>query len=126
LVLIAILLAIFFIWLPRRQKRRAIAEAERKGQVGSTFTPKRIGGGRAELQGTETAIPMVDVVGTEVEEGPRDRVESGVEIDSRGVQETRYGLRPEELDSEGRFVGELHGDGRQFGGVELQGSEVSR
>jgi hypothetical protein len=34
----------------------------------------------------------------------------------------RYGLRPEEPDSEGRYVGELHRDGRQ--GVELQGSEV--
>jgi hypothetical protein len=45
-------------------------------------------------------------------------------MDGRGVQAARYGLRPEELDSEGRYVGELHGDGRQFGGVELQGSEV--
>jgi len=36
------------------------------------------------------------------------------------------GCGPEELDSEGRYVGELHGDGRQFIEVELQGSEVRR
>jgi hypothetical protein len=29
---------------------------------------------------------MVDVVGTEVEEGPRVRMGSGVEMDGRGVQ----------------------------------------
>jgi hypothetical protein len=58
-------------------------------------------------------------------EGPWEKV-GGVEMNGMGVQGTRYGLRPEELDSEGRLVGELHGDGRQFGGAELQGSEVSR
>jgi hypothetical protein len=57
--------------------------------------------------------------------------EKGVEIDGRGVQAQgggggRYGLRPEELDSQGRYVGELHGDGRQGRGFELQGTEVLR
>jgi len=46
--------------------------------MGSMFVPKRIGGGRAELQGTEKAIPMVDVVDPEVEEGPRERVGNGM------------------------------------------------
>lgn len=32
----------------------------------------------------------------------------------------RHGLRPKELDASGRYVGELHGDGRHAtGGVEL-------
>jgi hypothetical protein len=59
--------------------------------------------------------------------------ESGkVEMDGRGEGlgqgQGRYGLRPEELDGDGRYVGELHGDGRQFGGggVELEGSGVLR
>ena len=49
-----------------------------------------------------------------------------VEMDAQGLGQGRYGLRPEELDSQGRYVGELHGDGRQFGGggVELEGSGV--
>jgi len=51
-------------------------------------------------------------------------VDRAVEIDGSGTQ-GRYGLRAEELDNEGRYVGELHGDGRQSGGgVELPGSEV--
>jgi hypothetical protein len=33
--------------------------------------------------------------------------------------EGKYGLRPEELDAEGRYIGELHGDGRQVTGSEL-------
>jgi hypothetical protein len=120
LVLIAIPLAIFYIWLPRRQKAKARKEAELQGQVGSTFIPKRTGGGRAELQGEETekGVAVEDVGVVEAEKGK-------VEMDARGM--ARYGLRPEELDSEGRFVGELHGDGREVvPGVELEGSEVRR
>ena len=85
---------------------------------------KRKGGGRAELAGAEREVEEEKVVvGEKVEDKVVDR---GWEIDGRGV-EGRYGLRPEELDSEGRYVGELHGDGRQqFEGVELQGSEVVR
>jgi hypothetical protein len=50
----------------------------------------------------------------------------GFEVDGEGLGvrelggEGMYGLRPEELDSEGRYVGELHGDGRQYGGIELE------
>jgi hypothetical protein len=36
------------------------------------------------------------------------------------------GCGPEELDSGGQYVGELHSDKRQFIGVELQGSKVRR
>lgn len=110
LVLIAILLAIFYIWLPRRQKAKAQVEQEAQNPVVST---KR-GGGRVELLGTEKGIPMVSVEGKE---------EGKVEMDGTGMG--RYGLRPEELDAEGRFVGELHGDGRELvPGVELAESEV--
>ena len=48
-----------------------------------------------------------------------------VEVDRQAV-EARYGLRPEELDAEGRYVGELHGDGRQVQGIELQATKVRR
>jgi hypothetical protein len=33
--------------------------------------------------------------------------------------EGRHGLRPEELDANGQYIGELHGDGRQFTSSEL-------
>jgi hypothetical protein len=85
--------------------------------VGSTFTPRR-GGGRAELYGKEKGIPIVSVVAGEVNE------ERKVEIDGAGTDIGKYGLRPEELDAEGRFVGELHGDGREVVPGELAGSEV--
>jgi hypothetical protein len=42
------------------------------------------------------------------------------------VTEGRYRLRHEELDGQGRYVGELHGDERQIEGIELQGTEVVR
>jgi hypothetical protein len=83
------------------------------------------GGGRAELGGDGKG----GVVGRENLD--MNAGERGVEIDGRGVQaqgggDGRYGLRSEELDSQGRYVGELHGDGRQGGGFELQGTEVVR
>jgi len=39
----------------------------------------------------------------------------------------KYGLRPDELDASGRYVGELHGDGRHLtdAEVELPGSDTS-
>jgi hypothetical protein len=140
LVLIAILLAIFLIWLPRHQKKKAGIQGESGpvGGAGSTFVPAaavKKGGGRAELQGGEAEKEKGAEVGVgekEVKEevvSPVSPQGGKVEIDGRGVDgqgEGRYGLRPEELDSEGRYVGELHGDGRQFGGVELEGSEVVR
>ncbi|KAE8452937.1 hypothetical protein EG329_012124 [Mollisiaceae sp. DMI_Dod_QoI] len=147
LLLIAILLAVFLIWLPRRQKEMAAVESlppsgpfvptqpTAPGAEGSTFVPTgvpvRRGPGRAELSekggvslGEKEVIPDVK----EKEEGLGRK--EGVEVDGTGLAvgelggESRYGLRPEELDSEGRYVGELHGDGRQFGGAELEGSEV--
>jgi hypothetical protein len=33
--------------------------------------------------------------------------------------EVRYGVRPEEPDTNGRYIGELHGGVRHFNGVEL-------
>jgi hypothetical protein len=136
LVLIVILLAVFLIWLPRRQKKKAAVQGESGpvGGAGSIFVPAaasavRKGGGRAELQGGEAAKGTgVGVGEKEVKEevvvSPVSPQVKGAEMDGQG--EGKYGLRPEELDSEGRYVGELHGDGRQFGGVELEGSEVVR
>jgi hypothetical protein len=121
LVLIAALLVVGFIWFNRRQKAKEKKKME--AGAGSTFVPMK-GPGRAELP--EKGIPLVGVDAKEVVQEVREPISGGggVEMDGRGVQAARYGLRPEELDSEGRYVGELHGDGRQFGGVELQGSEV--
>ena len=154
LLLIAILLGVFLVWLPRRQKKKAAAvsqlrsgpfvqtQPKAEGAEGSTFVPTaapvRRGVGRAELPekggagvGEKEIIPDVKekengVLGGGDVVGQRE----GVEVDGTGLGvggpggESRYGLRPEELDSEGRYVGELHGDGRQFGGVELEGREV--
>lgn len=154
LLLIAVLLGVFLVWLPRRQKKKDAAVSQLQpgpfvqtqpavpGAEGSTFVPTaapvRRGGGRAELPekggagvGEKEVIPDVkekekgDLGGGGVV-GQRE----GVEVDGTGLGvgelggEGRYGLRPEELDSEGRYVGELHGDGRQFGGIELEGREV--
>jgi hypothetical protein len=105
--------------------------------VGSTFVPKTTkGSGRAELGGVGKAAGLGEkVVVEEVKVGEEGFVvgDAGVwgreEMEGRGVErrEGRYGLRPEELDSEGRYVGELHGDGRQVvPGFELQGSETLR
>lgn len=52
-------------------------------------------GGRAELD--EATGRSANVQHTGVESPP-----------------PRYGLRPEELDAEGRYIGELHADGRQY------------
>jgi hypothetical protein len=136
IVLIAILLAVFLWWLPRRQKRKAqfypATQPAMQGAEGSTFVPsgaaaavvRKPVGGRAELPekmvGAGTVGEKEVIVDTK-KEPFENVVDRGVEIDGRGAQ-GRYGLRPEELDSEGRYVGELHGDGRH--GVELQGSEV--
>jgi hypothetical protein len=82
-------------------------------------------GGRAELGGDGKG----GVLGRENLD--MSAGEKGVEIDGRGVRaqgggDGRCGLRSEGLDSQGRYVGELHGDGRQGGGFELQGTEVVR
>jgi hypothetical protein len=88
------------------------------------------GGGRAELpdegkgEGVVGEKEKIDVVSEVV--SPVSPESAKVEMDGQGQGQGRYGLRPEELDSEGRYVGELHGDGRQFGGVELEGSGVLR
>ncbi len=37
----------------------------------------------------------------------------------RGMQQERYGLRPDELDADGCHTGELHGDGRHNPTVEF-------
>jgi hypothetical protein len=63
-------------------------------------------GGRAELMEKENE-PVVEVTPASAP--------NGAELQSEG----RYGLRREELDADGRYVGELHGDGRQFTGSEL-------
>ncbi|KAH8787221.1 hypothetical protein BGZ57DRAFT_880171 [Hyaloscypha finlandica] len=119
----------------RRMKRKKMSGGNPPSKLRvdpqATFVPLAMGaglgkgGGRAELGGDGKG----GVVG-------RDNLdmsarEKGVEMDGRGVQaqrggEGRYGLRPEELDGQGRYVGELHGDGRQGGRFELQGSEVVR
>jgi len=111
--------------------------------VGAATGAKK-GGGRAELPdemigkgvgGGGGVVEMEKEKGNVVSEVSPVSPESGkveVEMDGRGRGEGqgqgRYGLRPEELDGEGRYVGELHGDGRQFGGggVELEGSGVLR
>jgi hypothetical protein len=82
------------------------------------------GPGRAELP--EKGISLVGVDAKEVAQEVKEPISGGggVMMDGRGVQAARYGLRLEELSLEGRYVGELHGGGMQFGGVELQGSEV--
>jgi hypothetical protein len=145
LLLIAVLLGIFLVWLPRRQKKKAAAaqaqsqtfvqtQPQTKGEEGSTFVPTaavvRKGGGRAELPEKGgvggVAVEAKEVIPDAKKEGVVV-VDRGVEVDGTGMEEGgegRYGLRPEELDGEGRYVGELHGDGRQFGGVELEGREL--
>jgi hypothetical protein len=125
------LLAVVFIWLPRRQKKKEREAAN--ANVGGTFVPPPAPGaavkgqGRAELP--EKGIPLVGVDAKEVVEERKEQViggAGGVEMDGRAIAATKYGLRPEELDEQGRYVGELHGDGRQVFGGELQGSEVRR
>lgn len=68
--------------------------------------PKGTGGGRAELD-DKGIDPIVNVK-------PTDPTRS-VEIQGEG----RHGLRPEELDASGRYIGELHGDGRHINSSEL-------
>jgi hypothetical protein len=96
------------------------------------------GGGRAELPDAMIGKGVgAGGIGGEMEKekgnviseiSPVSPERGEVEMDAQG--QGRYGLRPEELDGEGRYVGELHGDGRQFGGggggVELEGSGVLR
>jgi hypothetical protein len=148
LVLIAVALGVFHVWLPRRQKRKAAAVSQQSGEFeetaqgaeGKTFGPAaaagKAGGGRAELPGKggvgvgEKEV-IAQVKETEmVGEGNLVGQREGVEVDGGGLGvrelggEGRYGLRAEELDSEGRYVGELHGDGRQYGGVALEGRGV--
>jgi hypothetical protein len=142
LILIAVLLGAFLVWLPRRQKKKALlvqqqvsTQPQTPGEPGSTFVRGaaavgvRKAGGRAELPekgggGVIGEKEIIEDVEKEGKVGADPAVDRAVEIDGSGTQ-GRYGLRAEELDSEGRYVGELHGDGRQFGGgVELPGSEV--
>jgi hypothetical protein len=132
LVLIAVMLGAFLVWLPRRQKKKALlvqqqvsTQPQTPGEPASTFVPGaaavgvRKGGG-----GVVGEKEIIEDVEKEGKVGTDLTVDRAVEIDGSGTQ-GRYGLRAEELDSEGRYVGELHGDGRQFGGgVELPGSEV--
>lgn len=79
------------------------------------------GGGRAELPdegkatggggaGEKEKVGVMSEVVSPV--SPVSPASGKVEMD---------GLRPEELDSEGRYLGELHGDGRQFGGWSWRG-----
>jgi hypothetical protein len=98
--LIAILFAVVFIWLPRRQKRKE--RNERGAGVGSTLVPPPPvaavkGGGRAELHGAK-GIPIVDVKeGKEIVQEVKEPVVGGgggVEMDWKGALATRYGLRP--------------------------------
>jgi hypothetical protein len=74
--------------------------------VDAAATAKKPTGGRAELMEKENE-PFVNVapVGTP----------NVTELQGEG----RHGLRPEELDANGQYIGELHGDGRQFTGSEL-------
>ncbi|KAF4633134.1 hypothetical protein G7Y89_g4983 [Cudoniella acicularis] len=67
----------------------------------AAMTKIPVGGGRAELQDPNAQALTPN---TEVEANERRAAET---------TEGRYGLRPEELDSSGRYAGELHGDGRQ-------------
>jgi hypothetical protein len=72
--------------------------------------------GRAELQ-------VLEKGGLASESEVLDRnhgVSEEVEVDGRAA-ERGYRLRPEELDAEGRHVEELHGDGRQVGGLSCRG-----
>jgi hypothetical protein len=127
------------------------------GGEGSTFVPPanlpppgaaagvgagaKKGGGRAELPDEMKGAGAGGIGGEMEKENVVSEVspvspDGKVEMDGRGegqglgqgLGQGRYGLRPEELDGEGRYVGELHGDGRQFGGggVELEGSGVGR
>lgn len=63
---------------------------------------KNLARGRAELLNKESET-IVNVAPT------------AAEVNGDG----RQALRPNELDTEGRYVGELHGDGRHFTGSEL-------
>jgi hypothetical protein len=142
LFFLGVLGAIFVVLVRRRKQGNPSSKLRVDPQA--TFVPPAMGagvgkgGGRAELggDGKGGVVDEKEIMGEAQRHGVgRDNLamsagEKGVEIDGRGVQAQggggRYGLRPEELDSQGRYVGELHGDGRQGGGFELQGTEVVR
>jgi hypothetical protein len=135
--IIALVVGVWFCSRRGNSQSKARTDAEIPGSIfvpSGSVPPLASAGvkkafGRAELGGEKGGVVEVvspisaqdgvsPVGGEEVRRGP-----------GRAGLEGRYGLRPEELDSEGRYVGELHGDGRQGhygGGVELEGSEVLR
>jgi hypothetical protein len=116
LALIAVIMIIVFVLLPRWTKRQEDQGQERAAPISKS------GGGRAELQGEEkTPAVTTQDMGFNQEQMVEDVTKpdlSPEEIDGA----PKYGLRSEELDAEGRYVGELHGDGRQVTEVELPGS----
>lgn len=67
---------------------------------------KQLVGGRAELteKQSEPVVSVTPAASPNV-----------TELHGEG----RYGLRPDELDANGNYIGELHGDGRQPGSTEL-------
>lgn len=67
---------------------------------------KQLVGGRAELM-EKQSDPVVSVTPA--------TAPNLTELNGEG----RYGLRPDELDANGNYIGELHGDGRQPGSTEL-------
>lgn len=84
--------------------------------------PVGVAGGRAELgdPNTQTLTPSVEV---DANEQYIREVEANEANTPAGVPAGKHGLRPEEVDGTGRYVGELHGDGRQGAGhAELPGA----
>jgi hypothetical protein len=77
------------------------------------------------LKPVEPAEPVKQLVGGRAEllEKQSEPVVSVTPAAAPNVTELygegRYGLRPEELDANGNYIGELHGDGRQPGSTEL-------
>jgi hypothetical protein len=77
------------------------------------------------LKPVEPAEPVKQLVGGRAEllEKQREPLVSVTPAAAPNVTElqgvSRYGLRPDELDANGNYIGELHGDGRQPGSTEL-------
>lgn len=77
------------------------------------------------LKPVEPAEPVKQLVGGRAELMEKQS-EPGVSVTPAATPnmtelhgEGRHGLRPDELDSDGNYIGELHGDGRQPGSTEL-------
>jgi hypothetical protein len=88
------------------EKEAAPTSSPIKADSASAALFKRPIHGRAELDsnGNEPIMNVVQADSTQL-----------TEVHGEG----RHGLRPEELDANGRYTGELHGDGRHFTGAEL-------